>query len=217
MKTFVPHALDPAGLTVELDALKTLLGSKTHLKERAEITPFFKARKNLCAALSLMNAAVEAPNRVAHELDLFGDFVCDVASGDSEANAYTLVEFEDAKEHSVFSRLEPGKTVWRWSPRFERGFSQLVDWAWRLSTESTSSDAFRRIFGNSHPTVHLLLIVGRDSDLAKDDFDRLRWRANHTALGAVRVSCYTFDQVLTSLRRRLSSGVTASVPPASSL
>jgi Domain of unknown function (DUF4263) len=208
MRTFIPHALDAVMLAADLDELERLLNAKVHLKERAEIAPFFKARPNLCAALSLMNAAVEAPNRIAHELDLFGDFSCDVASGDSEANAYTLVEFEDAREHSVFSRLEPGKTVRRWSPRFEHGFSQLVDWAWRLSTEGASSEAFRRIFGNSHPTIHLLLIAGRDADLTKDDFDRLRWRANHTALGAVRVSCYTFDQVLASLRRRLSSGAT---------
>jgi hypothetical protein len=210
MRTFVLHRLDPAALATELDDLDALLGSGAKLRERAEIAPFFKARPNLCAALSLMNAAVEAPNRIAHELDLFGDFACDVASGDSEANAYTLVEFEDAREHSVFSRPEPGKTMRRWSPRFEHGFSQLVDWAWRISTEGSSSDAFRRIFGNSHPTIHLLLIVGRDADLTKDDLDRLRWRANHTVLGAFRMSCYTFDQVLASLRRRLSSGAAAS-------
>jgi hypothetical protein len=203
MKTFRPIGLDVGTLASDLDDLEAFLSAKTHRKERAEIAPFFKERIDLCAALSLTNSAVEAPNRVATELDLFGDFACDVASGDSEANAYTLVEFEDAQEYSVFSRLETGKTMKRWSPRFEHGFSQLVDWAWRMSAESSSSDAFRRIFGNSHPTVHLLLVVGRDADLTKDDLDRLRWRANHTSLGAFRMSCFTFDGVLQSIRRRL--------------
>jgi hypothetical protein len=202
MKTFRQIGLDVAQLAADLNELEAFLSAKAHRKERAEIAPFFKARINLCAALGLTNSAVEAPDKVATELDLFGDFACDVASGDSEANAFTLVEFEDAQEYSVFNRLEAGKTMKRWSPRFERGFSQLVDWAWRMS-EGTSSDAFRRIFGNIHPTVHLLLIIGRDADLTKEDLDRLRWRANHTSLGAFRMSCFTFDGVLRSIRRRL--------------
>ena len=60
----------------------------------------------------------------------------------------------------------PGKIMKRWSPRFEHGFSQLVDWAWRLSTEGTSA-AYRRIFGENDSTIHLLLIAGRDCDLTK--------------------------------------------------
>ena len=59
----------------------------------------------------------------------FGDFACDVAAGDSEANAFTLIEFEDAQEYSIFSRRQEGKAMKRWSSRFEHGFSQLVDWA----------------------------------------------------------------------------------------
>lgn len=203
MKTFGPISLDLGTLAGDLNDLEAFLASKSYRKERAEIAPFFKLRTNLCAALGLMNSAVESPGRVATELDLFGDFACDVASGDSEANAYTLVEFEDAREYSVFSRLEEGKIMKRWSARFEHGFSQLVDWAWRMSAESGSSDALRRIFGDAHPTVHLLLVVGRDADLTKEDLARLRWRANHTSLGAFRMSCFTFDGVLQSIRRRL--------------
>ena len=36
-------------------------------------------------------------DRVATELEFFGDFVCDAASGDSQVNAYTLVEFGRCK------------------------------------------------------------------------------------------------------------------------
>ena len=92
----------------------------------------------------------------------------------------------------------------RWSRRFEHGFSQLVDWAWRISAEGESSAAFRRIFGDNNPAIHLLLIAGRDSDLGKDDLTRLRWRANHTSLGQFKMSCFTFDGILKSIRRRLS-------------
>jgi hypothetical protein len=183
MRTFIRIGLDLNALSSELDDLEGFLSSQTHLKEREQVSPFSKARPNLCAALGRVNSAVESPDRLATELDLFGDFVCDVAAGDSEANAYTLVEFEDARKHSVFTRLAEGKTIKRWSPRFEHGFSQLVDWAWRISAESGTTAAFQRIFGNSDSSIHFLLIVGRDADLSKDDLVRLRWRANHTSLG----------------------------------
>jgi Domain of unknown function (DUF4263) len=201
MKTFASLVLDPGILSDNLTELETLLSSNAHLKERDQVIPFFKERPHLCAALGYANNDVALPNRWAHELDLFGDFVCDVAAGNSETNAYTLVEFEDAQEHSIFSRLQAGKTMKRWAPRFEHGFSQLVDWAWRISAEGESSAAFRRIFGDDNPTIHLL--IGRDADLTKDDTKKLRWRAQHTFLGQFKMSCFTFDGISQAVRRRL--------------
>ena len=203
MKTFEPLTLDIKILSENLASLESFLSSTARLKERDQVLPFFKQRPHLCAALGYANNAVELPDRWASELDLFGDFACDVAAGDSEANAYTLVEFEDAQEHSIFSKLQTGKSMKRWASRFEHGFSQLVDWAWRMSAEGESSAAFRRIFGDNNPAVHLLLVIGRDSDLTRDEFIRLRWRANHVSLGQYRMSCFTFDGLLQSIRRRL--------------
>lgn len=203
MKTFVSLSLNASTLTDNLNELEAFLASTAHLKEREEVLPFFKARPHLCAALGYASNAVELPNRWASELDLFGDFVCDAASGDSEANAYTLIEFENAQEFSIFSRLQDGKSMKRWSSRFEHGFSQLVDWAWRLSSEVDGTPAFQRIFGDAHPSIHLLLVVGRDADLGKEDVARLRWRASNISLGPFRMSCFTFDGILASIRRRL--------------
>jgi hypothetical protein len=203
MRTFEPIALDLKILAQDLDDLEALLAGSAHITERKIVAPFFKDRKHLCAALRLTNSNIAIPDRVATELHLFGDFACDVASGDSESNAYTLVEFEDAQENSIFSKVETGKTVRRWTPRFEHGFSQLVDWAWRLSTEGANSEAYRRIFANSNATIQLLLIIGRDADLNSDDQARLRWRADNLHLGPHRMSCLTFDGILNSLRRRI--------------
>lgn len=203
MRAFKPLTLDTSILSNDLSELESLLSSEASQKEREHVLPFFRARPHLCAALGYANNAVELPDRWATELDLFGDFVCDAAAGDSESNAYTLIEFENAQEHSIFSRLSSGKSMKRWSSRFEHGFSQLVDWAWRLSAEGESSAAFRRIFGDNNPSLHLLLVVGRDADLSKDDLTRLRWRANHVSLGHYRMSCFTFDGLLQSIRRRL--------------
>ncbi len=152
-------------------------------------------------------------------MDLFGDFVCDAARGDSETHAYSLMEFEDAQPYSVLTRPASGKTMKRWSSRFEHGFSQLVDWAWRLSTEGASTHSYRRIFGANDATIHLLLVAGRDNDLTADDLARLRWRANNLSLGAFRMSCLMFHQVLHVLRQRTSAPVLAALmePGAGSL
>jgi hypothetical protein len=204
LKTFAPVGLDPAKLLIELNELQQFLEDGTHKKEREEIAPFFKPRTQLCAALGYANAAIEAPDLCASELSLFGDFIVDAASGDSHANAFTLIEFEDAGPQSIFGSLAAGKTMKPWAPRFEHGFSQLVDWAWRLSTEGHRSDAFERIFGDLNPAIHLVLIAGRDADLRPEDFARLRWRAQNMTLGQYRVSCFTFDGILASLKRRLT-------------
>ena len=203
MRAFEPLALDRAILEHNLNELDALLASAAYLKERDHLIPFFKERPHLCTAVGYANNAVELPDRWANELDLFGDFVCDFAAGDNEANAYTLVEFEDANEYSILSRLAKGKTMKRWSPRFEHGFSQLVDWAWRLSAEAGTSDAFARIFDGHHPVLHFDLVIGRDADLDQRDLARLRWRANNISLGQYRMSCFTFDGLLQSIRRRL--------------
>jgi hypothetical protein len=203
MRTFEPVSLNLSVLSAELDELDHFLSQNDALKERDQVLPFFKARAQLRAALGLTNPSVELPDRIATELELFGDCFCDAASGDSSANAYTLVEFENATEYSIFRRLDTGKTMRNWSPRFEHGFSQLVDWAWRLTTEGSSSPAYRRIFGANDASIHFLLIVGRDADLTADDLARLRWRANNISFGAFKMSCLTFDGVLGTLRRRL--------------
>ena len=151
MKAFGAIVLDAGQLSKELDELEAFLKGQKSLQERKHVAPFFKSRKHLCAALgSLGNPHIHYADRVASELSLFGDFACDAASGDSETNAYTLIEFEDALENSIFSKCPPGKSMKGWAPHFEHGFSQLVDWAWRLSSE-VNTPGYRRIFGSNEP------------------------------------------------------------------
>ena len=81
MRAFAPIALDTAELTANLTDLEALLAGAAHLKEWDHVTPFFKARPQLCATLGYANSALGLPDRYALELDLFGDFVFDVAAG----------------------------------------------------------------------------------------------------------------------------------------
>jgi len=94
MRSLEPIEPDPARLRRELDELEQFLSTGAPLKEREHVAPFFKERPQLAAALGFACNEVQYVDRFAIELGLFGDFACDVASGDSDANAFTLVEFE---------------------------------------------------------------------------------------------------------------------------
>jgi antiviral defense system Shedu protein SduA len=210
MKTVLSIELNAQQLLADLRELEAFLNDNKSLKERNQVLPFFGSHPQLIGALGWMNAAAGRPDRYATELDLFGDFSCDAAAGDSAEGAFTLIEFEDAAEYSVFRAPEPGKSIRKWSARFERGFSQLVDWAWRLGTEG-DSQARERIFGSQPVSVHLLLVVGRNTDLQDQDFRRMSWRSQNVRLGGHNMSCLTFDNILSTLKGRI---MIAEVDPA---
>lgn len=202
MRRLEPVSIDVARLLPELDEFEAFLANTAALKEREQVLPYFRRSTQLLACFGCTNPEMGWPDLYASELELFGDFVCDGAVGDSAEGAYTLIEFEDAQEASIFRRPKPGRPIRRWSPRFERGFCQLVDWAWRIDTEGDSA-ALRRVFGGRPLSVHLLLVIGRRSDLDAADVQRLKWRSHNTRLGSFSLSCRTFDDVLSLLRRRL--------------
>ncbi len=202
MRGFDPIKLDRAKLTAELDDFEIFLASASHLRERKDVAPFFKSHRQLVAALGFFHSNIARPDRVSTELSIMGDFICDAASGDSASNAFLLIEFEDATPNTVLVSADPGK-IKPWSFRFERGASQLLDWAWRLDCEAKAGPAFRRIFEQDHPIVHFLLIAGRDDDLTADDLGRVRWRTGNVSFGSYRMNFLTFDAVLGGLRLRL--------------
>jgi hypothetical protein len=128
MKRFEPIELNLSVLSRELDGLAEFLADNIALKERQQVIPFFKKRKHLSAAIGSFHGDISRPDRVASELNLFGDFTCDLASGDSTTSAFMLMEFENAETDSIFIKKR-SRAMKEWSPRFEHGFSQLVDWA----------------------------------------------------------------------------------------
>jgi hypothetical protein len=104
MKRFERIELNLSVLSRELDELAKFLADNTALKERAQVIPFFKRRRQLSAAIGYFHSEIARPDRVAPELSLFGDFTCDMAIGDSTTSAFLLVEFEDAETNSIFIR-----------------------------------------------------------------------------------------------------------------
>ena len=131
-----------------------------------------------------------------------GSFRCDIAVGDSSAGQFTLIELEDAGPTSVFEPVR-GRDYPRWSSRFERGFSQLVDWAWRIDQERQPNPTLEAAFGTSDPKVHYLLVIGRDHWIGDAGRARLHWRRLHNGISGQRTTIWTYDDLLAFLRARL--------------
>jgi Domain of unknown function (DUF4263) len=202
MKDFIHHAISTQECAGELAKFEALLASKSELKERDEILPFFKENLNLAAFLGTYIPDIANPDMVASEYDIFGDFTCDLAVGDSKSETFLLVEFEDAKLESLFIK-SGAKATPDWAPRLEHGFSQVLDWFWKLS-DMEKSDDYENRFGARHVAIHGLVVVGRDQALQPREKARLKWRQDHTIIHSKKVSIITFDQLVRDLKYRLS-------------
>jgi len=199
MKAFSAHHFDSGKATTQLDEFGQLLKSKSDLSELNDILPFFKARTDLSALLGAMTGEIVEFNRLAHEFNVFGDFSCDLAIGDSTRYAYCFIEFEDAREASVFRKCGKKNTL-EWGQRFEHGQSQIIDWLWKLDDNKQTAN-FRKIFGNNEIQSIALLIVGRD--LYVTDQERFRWRSTHVVIGHTKLYAYTYDQIFNALSAKL--------------
>lgn len=186
----------------EAREFQTFLGSHTSLKERDEILPFFKVRKHLSAFMGVYSSHIYEFNCVAHEYPLFGDFTCDLVTGDWNRKAYIFVEFENAEPNSIF--IKKSRNVPEWAPRFEHGFSQIVDWFYKLDTQRHTPD-FEERFKDRAIDISGLLIVGRKQDLGPREKDRLNWRERRVDINGNKIYCMTFDDLCERILFRLSS------------
>ena len=201
MKQFVKHQLSVSSCSQQLKELKDLLASKAYLDERKDILPFFNQRRDISALISTYVNDIVNPDRLAFELDFFGDFACDLAIGDSNNHTYLLVEFEDAQKHSLFKN--GGKYAPDWGQRLEHGFSQIIDWFWKLDDMEGTADYVHK-FGARKATFHGLLVIGRGENLTPREQDRLKWRQDQVVVDSKKVSVITFDLLVKDLEFRLT-------------
>ncbi len=197
MKTLEAIRFDFDRFRKEAEELRRWLGRRAELGERKHILPFFRKRPHLAASLACYGPFVFRIDRLAFEYPLFGDFTCDLVAGDSTSGAYCLVEFEDAGPNSLF--VPHGKKATReWSPRFEHGFGQIIDW-FCLLEDLKKSDAFAARFGARSVSTTGLLVVGRDQHLRPGEKERLEWRRRNVVVASQHVHCVTFDGLLDNL------------------
>jgi hypothetical protein len=118
MSKMLPIEFDLRVAADEIEAFRSLLDQQNELSEADVILPFFRARPHLSALIGQAVTADLNPNRIKHEMVLFGDYRCDLVVGNSRTQSYCFVEFEDAKKGSVFRSR---KGAWEYSPPFREG------------------------------------------------------------------------------------------------
>jgi hypothetical protein len=201
MKAFLDHQIDIEKIGSQLNELQGLLESKTELSEKHDLSPFFKGRPNLISFVGYLHPGITKSDKFAYEYDIFGDFSSDFTVGDSRRNSYCFIELEDAREKSIFRNT--GRATPDWSPRFEHGYSQIIDWSYKLD-DMEKSDTFEERFGARSIDSFSILIIGRSQFLSAQDERRLRWRERHVVVRSQQIRCLTYDELLTELKEIFS-------------
>ena len=187
----------------ELAELHALLAAKPDLKEAQDILPFFRARRHLSVFLGAREPDIVTYDRLGFEFDLFGDFACDLVVGDSVTKTFGFIEFEEAGPSSIFVQ-RGAKVTPEWSPRFERGFSQILDWFYKLD-DMEKTDEFEARFGARSINFFGLLVIGRSEPLAPRELRRLAWRQSRVLVNSRHVRCMPLDRLAAALARRLAN------------
>jgi hypothetical protein len=164
--------------------------------------PFFRKHRNLAALIGYLFSDCVHIDRIAFEFDIFGDHAADVVLGDAARSKYVLVEFEDAAADSIF-RKEAKKDTRVWASRFEQGYSQIIDWFWKLDDLARTDTLRHRFEGAKSIRYEGLLVIGRTSHLQPLERDRLSWRRDRVVVDSKRISCLTFDELHNDLRDKL--------------
>lgn len=203
MKEFKTLSFDPKRCRKEIDDLRRLLTTGGDLKEEQHIRPFFEKRHQLSAFLAVYNPNIVHFDLLAYQYPLFGDFTCDLVVGDSVKNAFCFIEFEDAGSRSLFVK-QGRKATREWSPRFEHGYSQIIDWFYKLD-DLEKSDDFAARFGARSIRFMDVLVVGRGRHLRSGEKGRLDWRRENVTVRSKTIQCVTFDGLLEDLLGRLQT------------
>ncbi|RDU38683.1 DUF4263 domain-containing protein [Neobacillus piezotolerans] len=202
MKQFLPLSFDPQKVQEELELFGKLLAENPELDEKKHILPFFNKNINLSNFIGIIDANMNFPNKYAFEFDIFGDFKSDLVIGDSTNNNYLFIEFENAKSNSIFKK-NGNKATLEWSYRFEHGYSQIIDWFWKLN-DFRQSGSFRTIYGSDLSNFNGLLVIGRTAFIAPLEQQRLNWRKNYVQVNSKSILCMTYDELYEILKIKLN-------------
>lgn len=207
MKDLIAVQFDPDRCRQELLAFKGLLDGKSELGENADIKPFFEAHHQLAVFTGSYHWSVAHYDRLAFQYQLFGDFTCDLVVGDSACKAFGFIEWEAGTATGVFKR-QGEKATPEWATRFERGFSQIIDWFCKMD-DMAHTDEFEARFGARHIEYFGLLVAGRDEWLSHPrERRRWEWRSQKVLVNGRAIRCVTYDQ----LHQFLSAKINAFYP-----
>lgn len=200
MKAFAQPTFDRSACLTELAEFKQLLDSTPEIDEKSGIQPLFKRCINLSLMISLFYTEIIEVDKYAFEFPIYGDFVSDLVLLDSKNSQMLLVEFEDAKNKSIFEK-NGEKVTLEWAKRIEHGYSQIVDWLWKLSDMELTRD-FENKFGRN-TKYQSLLIIGRDTSIPSDCKNRFEWRFEKSIINSKYIKCMTYDELYRMINRKM--------------
>nr|WP_229262381.1 Shedu immune nuclease family protein [Duganella guangzhouensis] len=191
-------------LGADLVALDALLAEQPCLDEAGPrgLQQFFNARPNLVLLMSRALFDGIAAAAYLPGCSIMQEFYADFAIADKTGSKFLFVEFEHAKRNSIFSIKTAGKSSqsYQWSRTFEHGFSQIVDWYFRLDDYHRTSK-IEEHFGAPKIEYLGVLIIGRDHFLKQAGLmQRFEWRRRHTVINSRNLRCFTFDELARELR-----------------
>jgi Domain of unknown function (DUF4263) len=201
-KRFSDIQFDLATFEREVNEYESLL-QKPWLSERSDILPFFKARPILSSQIATDFSGMVVVDKIAFEYDVFGDFACDVAIGNTVRSTYCFVEFEDAQENSIFQKGTRYKPAF--GQRLEHGYSQVMDWFCKIETMRNSPLEFVDRFGVPSIEYHGILIIGRNSTMDATMRYRLDWRSKNLRLLHKHVVVSSYDDLLMHFKDKLET------------
>lgn len=189
----------------QLNEFKDLLDENIELKEGGPggLLEFFGNRPHLVLLIGKWRFAMDAAF-YQRELNIFNEFRADFSIADSKKQNYLFIELEPAKNDSIFVEKEnSGSIRFEWSPRYEHGLSQVIDWFYRLD-DYERTYKMEEHFGHSKINYSGLLIIGRDCFVNEaGSMQRFNWRKEKTVINNNKIHCITYDQLYIELEEKL--------------
>lgn len=203
-----------AAAQAELDEFKVLLASGSILAERKQVLANFAKWPQLCSLFGFYHPLVKAADLVKRELKIGAHFIADLGVRRAGTDNVCLVEFEGAAKNDIFAARMAGRRVPPWASAIEKGFSQIVDWAWAIDAYRDAPD-FQDAFGSKRPNVVAVLVIGRSSCLSDAiSRDRWNWRSRWAPpAGLTAVHLQTYDDLYEyfDIQIKLIAGLTAPI------
>ena len=200
---YLSHAFDANAAQRELAEFKSLLDANQVLKEREHVLKSFDKWPNLCLLIGEYHPRIREADLIKREFEIANYFRADLAVRQDSNSDVCLVEFEPAGENDIFKLSDP-KRIPPWSNAMEKGFSQIVDWAWAIDNHRDQAE-FKDAFGAKRPKVTAVLVVGRDASLSDHvSQDRWEWRSEWAKFPNISaIFLQTYDELYRALDVRL--------------
>ncbi len=187
----------------DLSEFDKLLSDNLELEEKT-LYDFFVNHPNLISLIGSMISNVSAKG-YQNQFNIFNEFYADFAVANRANTKFVFIEFESAKKESIFREIINDKSVrHEWSPRFEHGFSQLVDWFYRLD-DYRATKKIQEHFGVQEFNYIGMLVIGRSEFIKNPGLkNRLKWRNDKILIDNNKIICYTFDELLEELTEKFA-------------